>query len=77
MKSLVGTDVDLHSQERLQVINQFCVIHEATSRFPGHQQVQIAVGMCLTAGNGTKDAEVAGTMKFGEPKYLGSPVPAQ
>lgn len=39
-----------------------------------HQQVEIAVGMGFAASYGTEDANVVGTIKVGEPKYLGSPV---
>ena len=60
MQRLLGTDVNLHPEQLLKILNQPSVVEEAAPRFPVHQQVEVARGVGFTARHGAEHSQVAG-----------------
>ena len=66
-----------HSEQFLEILNQPGVIHQAPARFSGDQQIQVAVLIGITVGNGAKHTQVAGAAPSGQPEDLLPPFRAQ
>jgi hypothetical protein len=49
---------DSPAQQAFQVQLQSAQIHEAAARFEIHQEVDVALRVVLTSGNGSEDPEV-------------------
>lgn len=60
MQRLLRTYVDLYAEEFLKVLNEPGVVEQTAARFPGDQEVEIAVLIGFAAGHRAEHAHIVG-----------------
>ena len=72
VERLFGYDVNLDSEEILQVFLEFDVVEKVSAPVPGHEEIQIAarivVTALLTASDRPEDAEIVRSVACGQAK---------
>jgi hypothetical protein len=77
VESLLGPDMDLHSKQILEIFNQPGVVHKTPARFPGDQQVEVAILIGLIASHRAEDTQAVRATLPGKPEDLLSAFRAQ
>jgi hypothetical protein len=54
--------MDLHAEQIFEILRKGNVVKQGTARFPFHQEIQVAFGRGITAGDRSKDTNTAGTV---------------
>src|ERR1017187_10291001 len=58
--------MDLHAEQLLEILNQPGVIQQTPARFPGDQQIEVAVLIGFAAGHGAEHTQAVGASPPGE-----------
>jgi hypothetical protein len=69
--------MDLHSKQILQILNQPGVVHKTPARFPGDQQIEVAIFIGLIASHGAEHTQAVRATQPGKPEDLLSAFRAQ
>jgi hypothetical protein len=62
--------MDLHPKQSLEILNQPGVIHQTPARFPGDQQIEVAILIGFAAGYRAKHTQAVGAAPPGKPENL-------
>lgn len=73
VKRFLSPDVDSHSEQLLEIFDEPSVIHQASARLPGHQQIEVAILIGFTTGHRAEHTQAVGTALPGEPKDFRPP----
>lgn len=77
MERLLGAKVNLDAEQFLEILNQARVVHQAAARFPGDEQVEVALFVGFPSRHGTEHADAMSAVQPGEPEDLLPPFRAQ
>src|SRR5450432_1482557 len=77
MQRLLGADMDLHSEQLLEVLNQPGMIQQTAAWLPGYQQIEVAARIGLTASHGAEHAHAGSAAPPGEEEDFLPPFRAQ
>jgi hypothetical protein len=62
--------MDLDSKQILEIFNQSGMVHKAPARFPGDQQIEVAIFIGLIASHGAEDTQAVRSTLPGKPEDL-------
>jgi hypothetical protein len=75
MHAALGQNIDLSLKEFFEVLTERNEIEQGPTGLHLDQQVDVAIGTILPAGDRSKDADVACTVACRDPKNVRAPVP--
>jgi len=69
--------MDLHSKQILEILNQPGMVHKTPARFPGDQQIEVAIFVRFIARHGAEHTQAVRATLPGKPEDLLSAFRAQ
>ena len=70
MEAVFGEDVYLSAEQGLEVHEEAAEIEEAASFFQLHEEIDVALGIGRTLGDGAEDPHVRGAVLGGQPQDI-------
>jgi hypothetical protein len=77
MEGLLGPHMDVHSKQILEILNQPGMVHKTPARFPGDQQIEVAIFVGFIARHGAEHTQAVRATLPDKPEDLLSAFRAQ